>query len=89
MEDVIDFFCVSIFIIDYLLRGITMLSSLMGIAVIALPAGIITAGYGEELRKEKLAKSGAGIEKQLMEHGFSSLKHGETKEAKTKEDTAE
>lgn len=34
-------------------RGITMLSSLVGIAIIALPAGIITAGYLEELNKEE------------------------------------
>ena len=34
-------------------RAVTMLSSLMGIAVIALPAGIITAGYMEELKKEE------------------------------------
>lgn len=32
---------------------ITILSALMGIAVVALPAGLITAGYLEELRNEK------------------------------------
>lgn len=32
-------------------RIITMLSSIFGIAIVALPAGIITAGYMEELRK--------------------------------------
>ncbi len=32
-------------------RLITMLSSLFGIAVVALPSGIITAGYLEELKK--------------------------------------
>lgn len=32
---------------------ITMLSSIFGIAIVALPAGIITAGYIEEIRKEK------------------------------------
>ena len=31
---------------------ITMCSSVMGIAVVALPASIITAGYMEELNKE-------------------------------------
>ena len=32
---------------------ITMISSVLGIAVVALPAGIIIAGYQEELAKEK------------------------------------
>lgn len=31
---------------------ITMLSSLVGVAIVALPAGIITAGYMEELQKK-------------------------------------
>ena len=34
-------------------RIITMLSSILGIAVVALPAGIITAGYMKEIEKEK------------------------------------
>lgn len=34
-------------------RIITMLSSIFGIAIVALPAGIITAGYMTELRKYK------------------------------------
>lgn len=34
-------------------RGISMISSLFGIAVIALPAGIITGGYLEEIRKSQ------------------------------------
>lgn len=34
-------------------RVVSMLSSLFGIAVIALPSGVITAGYMEELRKER------------------------------------
>lgn len=33
-------------------RAISMISSLVGVAVIALPSGIITAGYLEELRKK-------------------------------------
>ena len=33
-------------------RIITMLSSILGIAVVALPAGIITAGYMRELEKD-------------------------------------
>ena len=35
-------------------RAIAMASSLFGIAIVALPAGIITAGYMKELEKEKL-----------------------------------
>lgn len=41
-------------------RVITMVSSLFGIAIVALPAGIITAGYMEELvemRDEKMGKA--------------------------------
>ncbi len=34
-------------------KVITVLSALMGVAVFALPAGIITAGYMEELSREK------------------------------------
>ena len=34
-------------------RIITMLSSIFGIAIIALPAGIITAGYMSEINKER------------------------------------
>lgn len=34
-------------------RIITMLSSFIGIAIVALPAGIITAGYMDEIQKNK------------------------------------
>ena len=34
-------------------RVITMISSIFGIAIVALPAGIITAGYMNELNKER------------------------------------
>ena len=34
-------------------RVVTIISSLIGIAIIALPAGIITAGYMEHVKKEK------------------------------------
>lgn len=37
-------------------RIVTMLSSVFGIAIVALPAGIITAGYMEELQKRKNGK---------------------------------
>lgn len=33
-------------------RVVTMLSAFVGIAIVALPAGIITAGYMEEIKKE-------------------------------------
>ena len=33
-------------------RVITMISSVFGIAIVALPAGIITAGYMNEINKE-------------------------------------
>jgi voltage-gated potassium channel len=32
---------------------VTMISSIFGIAIVALPAGIVTAGYMEEITKEK------------------------------------
>ena len=34
-------------------RIVTMVSSIMGIAIVALPAGIITAGYMDELHKDR------------------------------------
>ena len=34
-------------------RVVSMLSSFMGIAIVALPTGIITAGYMNELNKNK------------------------------------
>jgi len=34
-------------------RIVSMLSSFMGIAIVALPTGIITAGYMNELDKDK------------------------------------
>lgn len=37
-------------------RIITMVSSVFGIAIVALPAGIITAGYMNEINKSKLDK---------------------------------
>ena len=43
-------------------RFISMLSSLFGVAIIALPSGVITAGYLEELRKQK--KNETNIENQ-------------------------
>lgn len=34
-------------------RVVTMISSVFGIAIIALPSGIITAGYMDEIRKDE------------------------------------
>lgn len=34
-------------------RAVTMLSSVVGIAIIALPSGIITAGYMDELQRDR------------------------------------
>ena len=59
-------------------RVITMVSSLFGIAIVALPAGIITAGYMEELvemRDEKMRKALRKAERMAdqdaAEHGGS------------------
>ena len=42
-------------------RAITMVSSLMGIAIIALPSSIITAGYIKELN-QRMEPGGAQVE---------------------------
>ena len=42
-----------IYPVSVLGRIITMLSSILGIAIVALPAGIITAGYMKEIQGEK------------------------------------
>jgi len=36
-------------------RIVTMISSFMGIAIVALPAGIITSGMMDEINRQKLA----------------------------------
>ena len=41
-----------IYPVSVLGRIITMLSSILGIAIVALPAGIITAGYMKEIQGE-------------------------------------
>lgn len=43
-----------IYPITILGRIITMVSSFMGIAIVALPAGIITAGYMKEIESDKI-----------------------------------
>ncbi|MGN1275915.1 MAG: potassium channel family protein [Floccifex sp.] len=42
-----------IYAVSFAGKIITMLSALMGIAIVALPAGIITAGYMDEIRKSE------------------------------------
>ena len=52
-------------------RVVTMVSSLFGIAIVALPAGIITAGYMDELKNVADTKdedAGADGERRLTEH---------------------
>ena len=41
-----------IFTVSVAGRVITMISSVVGVAIVALPAGIITAGYMTELQKQ-------------------------------------
>lgn len=58
--DAIYWACVSLTTVGYgdiypvsdLGRVVTMLSSLIGVALVALPAGILTGGYMDEMRKE-------------------------------------
>lgn len=42
-----------IYAISTIGKVITMLSSVFGIAIVALPAGIVTAGYMEEINKDE------------------------------------
>lgn len=42
-----------VFAVSTIGKVITMISALLGIAVVAMPAGIIIAGYQEELEKQK------------------------------------
>ena len=44
-------------------RIITMISSVFGIAIVALPVGIVTAGYMEELSKENMEENPDECEK--------------------------
>lgn len=41
-------------------RVISMFSAIFGVAIIALPSGVITASYLDELREEKARKQGEG-----------------------------
>lgn len=45
-------------------RVISMISAVLGVAVIALPSGVITASYLEELREQKLHSAHKKTEKQ-------------------------
>ena len=37
-------------------KAITMISSILGVAIVALPAGILTAGYMSEIKKDEEEK---------------------------------
>ena len=45
-------------------RIVTMISSVFGVAIIALPAGIITAGFMQELEKRQISGAGKGSEQE-------------------------
>ena len=62
-------------------RIISMVSSLLGIAVIAMPAGIVTAGFMEELNKDLAEKEQK--EKEEMEE--KEKQNGAEKEGKSDE----
>ena len=48
-----------IFAVSTVGKIITMVSAIFGIAVVALPAGIITAGYIDELNKDDRERNSA------------------------------
>ena len=48
-------------------RLISMVSAIVGVAIIALPSGIITAGYMDELRLRRERKAKANEEKEGVE----------------------
>ncbi|MBR0375140.1 MAG: two pore domain potassium channel family protein, partial [Firmicutes bacterium] len=45
-------------------RIVTMISSVFGMAIIALPAGIITAGFMQELEKRQISGAGKGSDQE-------------------------
>lgn len=49
-------------------RVVAMLSSVFGIAIVALPAGIITAGYLEVVQSQKSERNKAGGSDELRNH---------------------
>ena len=53
-------------------RIFTMLSAAFGIAIVALPAGIITAGYMTELKEEELLdeKTHAELDEKIRKTGM-------------------
>ncbi|MEG1427125.1 MAG: hypothetical protein RSC76_05505, partial [Oscillospiraceae bacterium] len=44
---------------------ISMISSLFGIAVIAMPAGVVTAGFMDEINRDKAKNSEKNIENKM------------------------
>ncbi|MBR1642751.1 MAG: two pore domain potassium channel family protein [Butyrivibrio sp.] len=53
-------------------RFITMISAVLGIAIVALPAGIIIAGYQDELEESRKIKTGYNSRKQQYEYDEQS-----------------
>ena len=45
-----------IYTVSIIGKSITMISAILGVAIVALPAGIITAGYMSEIQKEDCGK---------------------------------
>ena len=48
-------------------RIVTMVSAVFGMAIIALPAGIITAGFMQELEKRQIGNADKGAEQEQEE----------------------
>lgn len=61
-------------------RTMSMISSFVGVAMIALPAGIITAGLVDELRNER-AKRDEEQHRLLLEEAIEELKRRQAQEA--------
>lgn len=51
-------------------RTITMVSSIFGIAIVALPAGVITAGYMAELQQQNLMDEKIAVEDTIRNRTF-------------------
>ena len=65
---------------------VSMVSSVFGIAIVALPSGIITAGYMEELSKVKKEK---GDRKKKVKLGEHKQEETRIEEIELKEDKSE
>ena len=47
-------------------RIVTMISSLFGIAIIALPSGVITGGYLKEINEDKKVESAENVDNNII-----------------------